>query len=1188
MPNNGLVNQTEVAWQSRTSPAFGFPDYVLFNEWDDTPRYAMWISSETSSTIYNVPLFTAAFTVPVPTVFVQGVWSVSFSPDIFGLNSLYVQGMNCTRQSTGSATPCMVRYLSGISGVAFGQLFPQNFTDLEHLDFPNATQDDGSLTLRIQEADLDDFALYVVVQSVDSPILTTYLTRWAQDMSAYHGSANLSQYINSSDTEIFFDSVYCRLYLREVTTVHYLQLNCEPVGSIFGLLNSTELFLFFDVATFVVDPTYPRSAGILSLDVQNLGNPYLLILFYTALGEPVYQTVHYTADGTLLSSRSSQFSYPFEADEDTATTLRAAALYSSPWGQMATTDSVHLLLRSCTNDQPPCGPCEPIVSSCVNSECRCSFPYFVGNPPSCIDVNECATNDGGCDVAHVCLNYFGGFECTTGGAEMTSWGTLGLVSSLSPSVSVIGDWIGMLALAVQSFNLSINGAYNVSFSTQRCFTCFDDYRWGEMGIYPAPDDRDFIVNFHTSNPSFPSPIVSMAYNLFVGTRIYIGTYCNPSPQGNCFAELDTQTGAILNFCDVNAIFGLGPGTTVWVVDIQHDLEGTVWFLVNFNFIASVNPTTADMQLTRIPDDISRCNDPVIYSTSSLAPGLFTGGCIDGALVNTMVNVDNYHSCAARPAVNFYTIAAAPNISAAFYGAPLNIYEFSSGEAVTCPCSNPYYAGPPRPNLFYGATANYFTNDSSSFVTLQNSTVNLLQQIIYDGVLHGNLVLNTTLSRGMPATQNYVRDHAYYRIVEDDNRNVIAAAYALQKMSQLPDFVTLGNDRAWIDAAMMYMFPNQSQACHTDDHGDCGTRTCVQTTSNRARCDACTQFDETENTTTWESILLHSPTFRPTTLFSNPFVTLATNLSTLSLWAGHRNTSVVYQFDVDNGTIQAIVQTRLPHGVAYMAQSIDTYTTTLYAVSPYFNWTAARLDLHNPAVVSSTLIATNESVAEQNATGLNCDQIFYPTEELYQVKGVTITNVRVVTIVLQGDTTGHQVMIKLNPDLTCIAAQTINDYVGNTTLHSVSFAYDYHTWYFQTNQTFPVYSGLLGGMDYVSQFWAQVIPDQPAVASLNSADQTVYTPYSILTTTSHGATAVTTAYAYTDDNALNYPVSFYQSILLNRHNQLMGRVLLFTTVERGQVVSQDEPTFSHWSSFGDLFTVLEPSFTLLRSPCRSRG
>jgi hypothetical protein len=1191
MPSNGLVNQTEIVWQNRTLPGFAFPDYVLFNEWDIDPRYALWMTSESSPTVYNVPLFTVAVTLVIDTDLVQGVWSVSYSRDVFDLNSVYIQAMNCTQYATGNATECMLRYVSGFPGTPFGQLFPQNFTRLGHLAFPGTNQSDGSYTLRIQEADVDDYALYVVVQSVGSPILTTYLTRWAQDLSAFYGFANLSSYINSSATEVFFDSVYCRLYMREETTVHYLQLNCEPIFSGFDLLNSTELFLFFDLATFVADPTYPEALALLSLDIQNLGNPYLLALYRTALGEPVYQTLHFTSDGTLLSSVASVFSYPFEADEDTATTLHTAALYSSPWGQMATTDSVHLLVRTCTYDPPPCGVCQANSGVCVNSECRCATPHLLGVYPACADINECATSDGGCDVAHVCLNYYGGFECTTGGAEMTSWGTLGLVSPLSPSLSRIGDWSGMIALGVQTSALIANNAYNVSFSTQRCTTCYDDYAWGEMSIYGSPDDRDLMVNYAEPPPFGPwfiGPVTSMDYDQFFANRIYLGGYCNTTTSNLCVAHVYGPTNTPIDYLNSTASLGLTSDQSAWVVDLEEDSPGTVWVV-----LAVVQPFPAtfgsglDFWVLRFPSDLQY---PLLATSEfNVGPLNYTGSCVDGALVqeanSIYVDPNRFRSCSTRPSLGFYNFAGD---GTQVLGSAVAFLEFGGGPSLGAPQTASYYLGPPSPpNVFYGMACSYINNDPSTYVTLQNGTVNYLQRILYDGLQNGDLISNTTLSRGMPPTELYVGDHAYYRIVMDDSSNVIVASYALQKLSQLPDFATLGDVRPWIDAAMMYMFPDQDQACDTDDHGNCGTRTCVQTTSNQARCDACTQFNETETFTAWESIRTHSPTFLPTTVFSNPYVTLGSSLTAPSLWLGHRNTSVVYRIDVTNGFIHNIVQTRLPHGVAYMAQSIDTHATTIYAISPSFNWTAARLGIHNPAVVSSTLISTNASVYEQNATGLNCDSVFYPTEELYQVKGFTITNVRVVTMVLQGSTTGHQVMIKLNANLTCIAAQTITDYVGNATLHSVSFAYDYHTWYFQRNQSFPVYSGLLGGMDYVSQFWTQVLPVQPAVASLDFANRTNDTPFSILTTTSHGATAITMAYEYTSEDLFHFPVSFYQSVLLNRHNQVMGRVFLFAYSEQGEVVSTDEPTFSHWSSFGDLFTVLEPSFTLLRSPCRSR-
>lgn len=58
---------------------------------------------------------------------------------------------------------------------------------------------------------------------------------------------------------------------------------------------------------------------------------------------------------------------------------------------------------------PACGTCSPFAS-CPVDMCVCNDGYM-GDGEVCADINECATNNGGCDTNATCFNESGGFSC---------------------------------------------------------------------------------------------------------------------------------------------------------------------------------------------------------------------------------------------------------------------------------------------------------------------------------------------------------------------------------------------------------------------------------------------------------------------------------------------------------------------------------------------------------------------------------------------------------------------------------------------------------------------------------------------------------------------------------------------------------------------------------------------------------
>ena len=58
-------------------------------------------------------------------------------------------------------------------------------------------------------------------------------------------------------------------------------------------------------------------------------------------------------------------------------------------------------------DDENCGP----YGSCVEGLCACDAGYAQSNTGSCSDINECVTDNGGCDAAAACINLPGSYAC---------------------------------------------------------------------------------------------------------------------------------------------------------------------------------------------------------------------------------------------------------------------------------------------------------------------------------------------------------------------------------------------------------------------------------------------------------------------------------------------------------------------------------------------------------------------------------------------------------------------------------------------------------------------------------------------------------------------------------------------------------------------------------------------------------
>ncbi len=985
----------------------------------------------------------------------------------------------------------------------------------------------NSLTASTLASRLGAFTLYTILQ-VDARDVhetyisliagpTTQLTVWSRDLSTFVSATDITRYANSTDMSMEYDPFSSRMYVQTNTSVVWFLANNTNVAVNFFTINSV---------TFP-EPTYVSIGTIASFTVKSAGNPWIIIRFGNWTFTTGVELYHYNPAGVLLNS--TDLYTPFYP------TPNAISIYGSLSGNLYATDSTVLVYQKCLTDQQLLPDnCDLTYSVYQGGACRCIYPQFNGTYPNCYDINECANNYGGCVEYRSCFNYFGGFGCYTTGAVLTSWWSV--YATLGPHA-----FINMIVYTACSFTPVQTGlsTFVCGIGSARLGNNYIGQTYLQTTMNQGEDDRDLCMTYYefdldqATAYSYPSFHISNRNLIYLYRSFFTG-----DPSDPLISLFNLQTGQIVSNLILGTISACAT-VNIYLPDmIRQDADGTVWYVLRVDG----SPTTyVRVRVNETLSSLITCNVVGTSTDFCSSLGFLDGGGQSGAFAWSCHDRSYVHS----PLYAYSRTYAPLTTSVLNYTLYSNPLLLSTSTYATVPFFNL--------NDTYRASSILTDGGNGAHVCLTDwqiaSTKLVPNQVVIHADSSANIVSSTTVAerfmsfitssgQGVAQTGNY----AY-----TDYRGSIL--FMSQLMLQYAQPSTPSNIGFGLgDAGMTLLTLGSGNPCATSN-GGCGNRFCVQTVSANSRCDVCQRFSYPVSYSLSHITFLY-PSFTATIVFTDPFLS---KISTQKLFVAGSSPNSLFWLD-NNGGILSQTALGISFPVFGFAMSIDTHSDTIFAIARSYSL------ITTSTVISKVNYITSTNISSVLSTSMNLTMY----ERTYATKAFTIDRVRVIWVLSCASV--QCVLSKwYSTNMTMINYQNLAG-TGTSPFEQGIFSYDYKSLFYINNGFFTVFRILLGGLDYVPQYFGQVLgPGYGPTTALTGSTffSGVFGPFTVSNFAFTGVVVFRSS-----SQATWLAIQIYDHV-----PALVNEVPFLMTSRLGVSLSSVNATMIHFSYWGDVLVVL---------------
>jgi len=1020
-----------------------------------------------------------------------------------------------------------------------------------------------------------------------------FLTRWSSDLRVYYGYQNVT-FIQTT-AKLDFDVGTSRLYMQYPTYVQYVQLNPNVSTPAQFILGSVQTFFRVNETVYPVitetlpsDPasSYMPTQQILGFGTGSPGYPWLVVQYASSVvpNTTISGWFHVPSNlGFFLPhGNASVFGHPYL---DGGIPL----LVSSPWGTTVMLVSGQVVSRSCQSFLSTCCTvsttlcdvdCNVQQGTCIYSECRCRPTVLTGlyAPSQCMDVDECLVPDNvlSCQAGTNCVNYFGGYGCYYAGSIIPTWRSLLLATN--PVTFTESGGVGFFHGAMVPSNITHAG-------TQVIVTSFGGIQNQNADNYPLvyslanssdPNlDRNLAMKIFTTNTMKPSvlginTVFSYSFSYNSSDFIYIQSANSPgvsfplveyyqiSTQTTIFVRSSQDIVSTAGFC--TAAVNSDPLIIVFISQQENGNVLAVFQDGEGGSFEGVIMTEWDAHFTKI----SFC-----YSFPNLIPGCTAGG------VNVDTNRQNYQ-CGQQTANGLWSTGPVNPWDS--LSTSNTAYVNASGYLVSDPFLTTSHLGIQLSDDTTFITTITVLDDgtlASGYAGSLPSRVSVLRNIFILDPLTGNITREIPIVT-VPFFNSYTSNYLYFINAVVDRAGLLVTTPNQMAASIATD---LGGNQVPLPlanlAAMHIVSSTDGSPCNSTTNGGCGARYCVETISAHTVCDICSQYQPLIDNAL-EPILVGFPDFQVSVMYSDPFFPQPTSRQ---LWvASDKNPNELFQLDLDFQSMGAgTFLPRISWPLYGISMSFESHTYALFAVSRLIDTTSP-----NSTWLTHTNFINGQNLAYSNVSHLT-HAIPILTEPFYDVTGFTVDNVGLVWVLFQSDT--HSILSKWYPgNLTILSWSNITDFLPTTIgkRATTRFAYDFHRIYWNVNDTYPISTYVLGGVDYVPQYLGDVLYTTydfyqfPSTRLVNGSVWAMdVSPFGFVAAVVSARPVHQSGYM-----TVGYNVTIYD----NNFEQVQSRPLLISSNSFTGFSSDDRPSAIYLSAFGDIFITMMPSGAFLQFPC----